>query len=389
MAGNVQVSGGSSPLARGLHKIEAALKAADRIIPARAGFTPHGRPSARTTSDHPRSRGVYHRFPGVEVCKDGSSPLARGLRWGLPGHSLQGGIIPARAGFTHPGHHKPREDRDHPRSRGVYLAGVHHVHERPGSSPLARGLRDLAEVHLVAEGIIPARAGFTSATPFPRRPPGDHPRSRGVYAGQDVTVGEERGSSPLARGLRRPTPAGSATPWIIPARAGFTGGAHRPRLGRGDHPRSRGVYRPLLSSATVGRGSSPLARGLLILSAARGTAVGIIPARAGFTSSARRTPRHSPDHPRSRGVYGAVPVELGATEGSSPLARGLQRSPDDREGRVGIIPARAGFTAWKYPIVSQGSDHPRSRGVYAEYIVGDVWREGSSPLARGLPAQEP
>ena len=30
---------GSSPLARGLHKIEAALKAADRIIPARAGFT--------------------------------------------------------------------------------------------------------------------------------------------------------------------------------------------------------------------------------------------------------------------------------------------------------------------------------------------------------------
>ena len=32
------------------------------------------------------------------------------------------------------------------------------------------------------EGIIPARAGFTGAYGIPQALPGDHPRSRGVYA---------------------------------------------------------------------------------------------------------------------------------------------------------------------------------------------------------------
>ena len=49
-----------------------------------------------------------------------------------------------------------------------------------------------------------------------------------------------------------------------------------------------------------------------------------------------------------------------------------------------IIPARAGFTA--FPLVSRGfsRDHPRSRGVYGAVLglAGD--RLGSSPLARGL-----
>ena len=92
-------------------------------------------------------------------------------------------------------------------------------------------------------------------------------------------------------------------------------------------------------------GSSPLARGLLINNSSRSGLVGIIPARAGFTAllTSRSTPTW--DHPRSRGVYGTPLAPLIGTAGSSPLARGLLGAGPDTEGHAGIIPARAGFTA--------------------------------------------
>ena len=91
---------GSSPLARGLLKID-PLSTVD-------------------TRDHPRSRGVYMLEQLFGDRPEGSSPLARGLprrrdvEFGGPG------IIPARAGFTdHSGAVRGRGE-DHPRSRGVY-----------------------------------------------------------------------------------------------------------------------------------------------------------------------------------------------------------------------------------------------------------------------------
>ena len=93
---------------------------------------------------------------------EGSSPLARGLRDALLEAFPAIGIIPARAGFTHPTWTPARYVRDHPRSRGVYPAWVRRCSERTGSSPLARGLLDSAGFDRVVGGIIPARAGFTS-----------------------------------------------------------------------------------------------------------------------------------------------------------------------------------------------------------------------------------
>ena len=50
--------------------------------------------------DHPRSRGVYIAVEALGAVFTGSSPLARGLlELGLDAR-VQGGIIPARAGFT-------------------------------------------------------------------------------------------------------------------------------------------------------------------------------------------------------------------------------------------------------------------------------------------------
>ena len=171
---------------------------------------------------------------------------------------------------------------------------------------------------------------------------------------------------------------------IIPARAGFTGLTQPPQGVLQDHPRSRGVYFSMSSRRLHTDGSSPLARGLLVVVSGRVFSCGIIPARAGFTDTLSCHNRLVGDHPRSRGVYPARRARAHQQHGSSPLARGLPDAPvivvDDggssplargllfiglNEGvSKRIIPARAGFTCparWSSPT-----------------------RPGSSPLARGL-----
>ena len=156
------VTEGSSPLARGLPVSDRGHNCPERIIPARAGFTNGVTVSGHTYGDHPRSRGVYHgpRVGHFQTC--GSSPLARGLRGNILGAVTQGGIIPARAGFTRPRRGRASRPRDHPRSRGVYLYCASPPLTRKGSSPLARGLHAVGSYVRHLRGIIPARAGFTA-----------------------------------------------------------------------------------------------------------------------------------------------------------------------------------------------------------------------------------
>ena len=98
------------------------------------------------------------------------------------------------------------------------------------------------------------------------------------------------------------------------------------------------------SCGTSGNGSSPLARGLLIVVVVIDDLLGIIPARAGFTCPSAGRARHERDHPRSRGVYATSHAHEQLLEGSSPLARGLLPLPARRMISERIIPARAGFT---------------------------------------------
>ena len=92
------------------------------------------------------------------------------------------------------------------------------------------------------------------------------------------------GSSPLARGLPSEMVRHTEQWRIIPARAGFTRGNDVLRGQRRDHPRSRGVYEPVVPRMKALPGSSPLARGLLVLSVVSRLSGRIIPARAGFTA---------------------------------------------------------------------------------------------------------
>ena len=295
--------GGSSPLARGLHPAGPGLLGAGGIIPARAGFTPCCGPTPTRSWDHPRSRGVY-TGARVPVCPPtGSSPLARGLRerpWEPRGRPR---IIPARAGFTRARRRGSCRRRDHPRSRGVYATGSSKPGGSAGSSPLARGLQggpalcwagtriiparagftssrahspgsqrdhprsrgvyvDSGHAHAGLVGIIPARAGFTTRRGTGMPSTSDHPRSRGVYPACLASTRAMMGSSPLARGLRARRSGQPSSRGIIPARAGFTATVRAAGLSRRDHPRSRGVYKARPPYAGRALGSSPLARGL-------------------------------------------------------------------------------------------------------------------------------
>ena len=112
--------------------------------------------------------------------------------------------------------------------------------------------------------------------------------------------------------------------------------------------------------------------------------VGIIPARAGFTSVGSIIISQMTDHPRSRGVYSCAQKRRMAGDGSSPLARGLRSHLDAGAVNAGIIPARAGFTVEEKANRADSKDHPRSRGVYATHEFSAAVGRGSSPLARGL-----
>ena len=192
----------------------------------------------------------------------------------------------------------------------------------------------------------------------------DHPRSRGVYTLDEAQAVHSAGSSPLARGLRNGEGADDQPGGIIPARAGFTGFGYSASGRDGDHPRSRGVYALPTGVTFPSMGSSPLARGLLRRGRLHHLQRRIIPARAGFTSAARR--KRSP------------------SGGSSPLARGLPQPALQAVGRQGIIPARAGFTGLTQEQIMEVRDHPRSRGVYPSGLRWCAAVRGSSPLARGL-----
>ena len=171
---------------------------------------------------------------------------------------------------------------------------------------------------------------------------------------------------------------------IIPARAGFTTPPRRRIRRPRDHPRSCGVYLQFGRLQIQIPGSSPLVRGLPVSATVLILFSWIIPARAGFTPSATAVVIALGDHPRSCGVYG-VPEKPGVmVRGSSPLVRGLLAIRTALSAASRIIPARAGFTRYRSPRRRPSPDHPRSCGVYRNEIMSNLPRKGSSPLVRGL-----
>ena len=149
------------------------------------------------------------------------------------------------------------------------------------------------------------------------------------------------------------------------------------------HPRSRGEHLALLSGGATGIGSSPLARGTPAPPLARPVVPRFIPARAGNTQCRRcRRPRHTV-HPRSRGEHDAAEAAFEGVPGSSPLARGTPADIPGQSPHDRFIPARAGNTGCWCRRRTRSPVHPRSRGEHEAERVSSRSTPGSSPLARG------
>ena len=233
-----------------------------------------------------------------------------------------------------------------------------------GSSPLARGSLHVDGAGARDHGLIPARAGFTCRWAAPVMGEEAHPRSRGAHTFGLPAESSSAGSSPLARGSRVLMNGLQRGRGLIPARAGLTcPGASRCRPWWA-HPRSRGAHSPSAAAACTPAGSSPLARGSHPGPRTVRARRGLIPARAGLTPGAATPPARSRAHPRSRGAHMRATWEALARAGSSPLARGSLAALVPEQGVGGLIPARAGLTAYVGICLVGGRAHPRSRGAH-------------------------
>ena len=176
---------GSSPLTRGKRVNRLSHGKRHGLIPAHAGKTGRADASAPREPAHPRSRGENSRAPEKPPFTAGSSPLTRGKRdvdLGLRGAE---GLIPAHAGKTCSSSRCRTAARAHPRSRGenrvqaltpCLIEGSSSLTRENmvltfrsivgwGSSPLTRGKRRAARLHVRLGGLIPAHAGKTSRQP--------------------------------------------------------------------------------------------------------------------------------------------------------------------------------------------------------------------------------
>ena len=252
-----------------------------------------------------------------------------------------------------------------------------------GSSPLARGTLAFTARRIASAGLIPARAGNTL------RPVGRgfisraHPRSRGEHTTAALDEAFNEGSSPLARGTLHAAIHADSRGGLIPARAGNTWVLFRGAPPGGAHPRSRGEHDNFHGYSPFLVGSSPLARGTLLIPGGDFVFSGLIPARAGNTRPCRWSYRPSRAHPRSRGEHDGRWSAIDGRTGSSPLARGTPNVPVHPTNVPGLIPARAGNTVSPAMPSRRKRAHPRSRGEHCWHANPCRRAGGSSPLARG------
>ena len=194
-----------------------------------------------------------------------------------------------------------RRARAHPRSRGENCGAFGGLQQVGGSSPLTRGKRGEGESAVKMERLIPAHAGKTPKSTGARMVNWAHPRSRGENTPHKAPSPASPGSSPLTRGKRAMADEFHYTHGLIPAHAGKTPRWCRRRRGARAHPRSRGENILLGTLLLMLIGSSPLTRGKRSRRPSGPLLGGLIPAHAGKTPPWMRRARASRAHPRSRG----------------------------------------------------------------------------------------
>ena len=254
-----------------------------RLIPARAGKTTSFHTVVVMTSAHPRAGGENDCEPYSPSPVRGSSPRGRGKRQlGNRGRG-QGRLIPARAGKTVSWVETRAVASAHPRAGGENAAYVGDVPNDTGSSPRGRGKPSCSRSVSAPRGLIPARAGKTSAAALSASATWAHPRAGGENGRSCVGAFGWYGSSPRGRGKQGFGDVAQLHGRLIPARAGKTCVRRRAAWPTTAHPRAGGENLRLPFYGPQRLGSSPRGRGKLTLHALDVALLGLIPARAGKT----------------------------------------------------------------------------------------------------------
>ena len=252
-----------------------------------------------------------------------------------------------------------------------------------GSSPHARGAQVLQRGRPLGSGLIPACAGSTGTGEHRADTTGAHPRMRGEHHTSRIHAVSSPGSSPHARGARRPHVPGAQTGRLIPACAGSTHGSQLVRAHRRAHPRMRGEHWIPFTPCWFNSGSSPHARGARLDWFVPAAGQGLIPACAGSTPIGSGSSRTCGAHPRMRGEHDPAFESMCLRDGSSPHARGAHAGELPNVQVRGLIPACAGSTDQVCQARLDVRAHPRMRGEHPAYVPGHCVPGGSSPHARG------
>ncbi len=252
-----------------------------------------------------------------------------------------------------------------------------------GSSPHARGARRPVHRRHVPKGLIPACAGSTYEHPRSLDRVRAHPRMRGEHDAALALRAPPTGSSPHARGAPLPADTEIHRDGLIPACAGSTRARRQLHQPCAAHPRMRGEHLRDRTPPRAGFGSSPHARGARRVPPTPPAPAGLIPACAGSTGDDCERGSGSPAHPRMRGEHGLVLATVFAVLGSSPHARGARGLHLPVPARPRLIPACAGSTASSGAGPHRFRAHPRMRGEHTSSRARNVSFHGSSPHARG------
>ena len=211
---------GSSPHARGTPKCAPDNRCAARFIPACAGNAWYIAKQRKEAAVHPRMRGERSLAATMPAPIFGSSPHARGTLFHHRTQCRQPRFIPACAGNAAIRPLVPTTPPVHPRMRGERVSPYTRPAIFTGSSPHARGTHATSAYARVWVRFIPACAGNASLQKCLICSNAVHPRMRGERSISSYLTIDKYGSSPHARGTRKPSSHFHGNSRFIPACAG-------------------------------------------------------------------------------------------------------------------------------------------------------------------------
>ncbi len=276
-----------SPRVRGCSGWMVPIEAATMVVPARAGLFPTRVWRGRRCGCGPRACGVvpYERLLNAKATA--WSPRVRGCSR-LPGRAaLHRLVVPARAGLF-PSARRPTAASDGgPRACGVVPGWLISQITRGAWSPRVRGCSLLAQDAVLAEGVVPARAGL-----FPRplpvvASPLRGPRACGVVPSSSMRRPSATRWSPRVRGCSPCLPQRAWWQVVVPARAGLFPRTAARSAGPAGGPRACGVVPAASTFPEWWPRWSPRVRGCSHHAGRHPDESGVVPARAGLFPRAR------------------------------------------------------------------------------------------------------